>query len=343
MLRHIIIRYQCGDNLSDGQGGANRNSNAASGSTSASCLTQRTCTSDQHPTPNRRRRKHQGQDDEDENNPGKRTKNSSPEGLNGRPGFLACPFWKSDPTTHWECFLKKLTTISYVKQHLARRHAPDFYCERCFQIFSNNQDYHGHMKNAVCQWRGASAKLDGITHQQSKQLSRKSAGSIQDQWFNMWNIIFPGAPPPISIFVDSDQSEEFCLMREFSQRRGASILREELQAQGYLLRPGVKDEEIERTLRVGLDSMFEYYRISPCQTASPSSTPTTAQPTMISTTSPTNTCLQSNLVGDPTGSLHGASQSTRPVPRVRRLLMRFRRRCRGISKIRCPDRFRGPS
>ncbi|KAK4450896.1 hypothetical protein QBC34DRAFT_276135, partial [Podospora aff. communis PSN243] len=117
--------------------------------------------------------------------------------------------------------------ISYVKQHLARRHTPDFYCHRCFQVFSNEQAYDSHVLEAVCT-RGLSAKLEGITQHQSRQLSRRSGGSVEEQWLAMWKIVFPDDSVPTSIYIDSDQSEDFCLLREFSQERGVEILREEL-------------------------------------------------------------------------------------------------------------------
>jgi hypothetical protein len=78
----------------------------------------------------------------------------------------------------------------------------------------------------------------------------------------MWSIVFPGRPPPTSIYVDSDQSEDFCLIREFSQRDGVSILREELEANGLLVRQGVSDAAVQEVLRVGMDSMFEYFRLN---------------------------------------------------------------------------------
>ena len=258
LLRRMVIAFQSGSNLAADQSDANPNIHATTSPSSA--VTQKSSDSYKQPSPSRRLRRKQENNEDDDGHLGKKARKSGAKSCQ-RPRFLACPFWKADPVKHWDCFLKKITTISYVKQHLARRHTPDFYCQRCFQVFSDEQVYDRHVLDASCK-RSASAKLEGITHQQSKQLSRKCAGSVEEQWFAVWRIVFPGDTPPTSIYVDSDQSEDFCLIREFSQRSGATFLREELQAHGLLLRPGVSDEEVQDTLRAGLDSMFEYFRLN---------------------------------------------------------------------------------
>ncbi|KAK1758183.1 hypothetical protein QBC47DRAFT_133891 [Echria macrotheca] len=180
-----------------------------------------------------------------------------------RPRFLACPFWKLDPVKHWECFTKRLKAISYVKQHLSRRHTPDFYCQRCFKVFAKDMydAYDAHMLASTCS-RDASAKLEGISGPQSKILSRKSVGTVEEQWFAMWRVLFPEQTPPATVYVDCDQSEDFCLLREFAQREGVTILQQELQARGLLLRSGVSNQQVQQTLREGLDAVFEHFRMS---------------------------------------------------------------------------------
>ncbi|KAM7211350.1 hypothetical protein V8F06_013258, partial [Rhypophila decipiens] len=144
--------------------------------------------------------------------------------------------------------------VSYVKQHLARRQIPTFYCHWCFAIFETEPVYDHHVIAASCT---REAKLEGISQPQSKQLSKKSKGSLEDQWFAMWDILFPTEPRPLSIYIDSDQSKDFCLMREFSQQHGVSILHDEIRASGLLLRPGASDQELFRVLSRAVDAMFE--------------------------------------------------------------------------------------
>jgi len=75
-----------------------------------------------------------GQEDRDRRS-SKKSKHEGPEGL-GRPKYLACPFWKLDPSKYWNCFSKELRETRNIKQHLQRRHSP-IYCEKCLTIFGN--------------------------------------------------------------------------------------------------------------------------------------------------------------------------------------------------------------
>ncbi|KAH6955764.1 hypothetical protein BKA56DRAFT_681224 [Ilyonectria sp. MPI-CAGE-AT-0026] len=187
----------------------------------------------------------------------KRTKVSQTKNL-GRSRFLACPFWKSDPVTHYECFSNKTLKISYVKQHLERRHTPDFYCQRCYIIFSDAEAIDKHVLEASCT-RGPLARLEGVSQSQKKQLSSRSKGSVEEQWYAMWNILFPGRRRPSSIYIDSDQSEDFCRIKEFSQREGVIILRHQLQTSGIFSTSGVSDDQLEETIRKGMSSMFQAF------------------------------------------------------------------------------------
>ncbi|KAH7013073.1 hypothetical protein EDB80DRAFT_363857 [Ilyonectria destructans] len=195
----------------------------------------------------------------------KRTKVSQTKDL-GRPRFLACPFWKLDPVKHYECFSNKTLKISYVKQHLERRHTPDFYCQRCYIIFSDAEAIDKHVLEASCT-RGPLAMLEGVSQSQKKQLTCRSKGSVEEQWYTMWNILFPGRRRPSSIHVDSDQSEDFCRIKEFSQREGVIILRHQLQTSGIFSTPGVSDDQLEETIRRGMNSMFQAFRPGTISTA----------------------------------------------------------------------------
>lgn len=201
----------------------------------------------------------------------KRPKVSQPKGVE-RPKLLACPFWKLDPIKHRECFSNKTPKISYVKQHLERRHTPDFYCQRCYIIFSDAEAIDNHVLEASCT-RGPSAILEGVSQSQKKQLPCRSKGSVEDQWYTMWDILFPGCRRPSSIYVDSGQSEDFCRIKEFSQREGVTILHEELRTSGLLSRLGTSDEQVQETIQRAMHSMFECFHLGRIFTATRSSGP----------------------------------------------------------------------
>lgn len=263
LFGRILVAYQAGVNEACGQG-----SGTTTRATCGSNLSLLVPTA----TQSRKRKRLSGdsppgkEDDDHETPKAKKIKQEHPDCQS--PRCFACPFYKMDPIKHWECILKKITSISYVKQHLLRRHTPDFYCHRCYAIFPDAQTYDQHVLQASC-LRDESAKFEGITQHQSRLLSRKVTGSVETQWFAMWKILFPDDPPPTSIYVDS---VDLGLVREFGRREGVGILRDTFYSSGLLLRAGVSESELERVLRVGLDAVFEYFRLNH-QPASQSGTP----------------------------------------------------------------------
>lgn len=253
LFGRILVAYQAGVNQSCGQDNGATTS-AASGSNSPLLLPTLTQA--------RKRKRLLGgtlPDEEDDNHETPKAKRIKKEQQDCQsPRCFACPFYKLDSAKHWECILKKMTSISYVKQHLLRRHTPDFYCHRCYAIFPDAQTYDHHVLQASC-FRDESAKFEGITQHQSRQLSRKVTGTVETQWFAMWRVLFPDDPPPTSIYVDS---VDLGLVREFGRREGVGILRDTLQSSGLFLRAGVSESQLERVLGVGLDAMFEYFRLN---------------------------------------------------------------------------------
>lgn len=178
----------------------------------------------------------------------------------GRPRFIACPFMKLDPRKHKDCFSKKITNIGYVKQHLTRTHTPSLYCPRCFLIFDDEDLYEHHNSMIDACTRNPLKRLEGISLAQRSRLSQKSTGSIESQWYAIWDILFPGQRQPSSIYVLCGQSQELALIREVAQRNGADIMRDQFRA---ILRPGVSDAQLDETLVQAVDRLIAYYCSSP--------------------------------------------------------------------------------
>ncbi|KAI0386973.1 hypothetical protein F5Y04DRAFT_242709 [Hypomontagnella monticulosa] len=216
-------------------------------------------------SPARPSKKRSGGDDpedesEDENSM-RKPKSKRPKQNNSRDQRLfACPFWKQDPSKHRDCFPKKLDMISRVKQHLARKHTPTFYCERCFTQFAEEASHQAHMREETgrCRW-DPSARLDGISHQQHRELSRKSKTELSEaeKWFAIWDIVFPGRPKPTSPYMDPGLSEDFCNFREFSQSRGPAILAEELQSRGLFMPQDGTESALQVAIARGFNTLFE--------------------------------------------------------------------------------------
>lgn len=158
---------------------------------------------------------------------------------------LACPFWKLDTLKHHNCARRKLTRVRDVKQHLNRNHTPKHYCQRCLRLFENDDALRQHVSDE----RGWSCplatpdSLNGISHEQSRKLHRKSTSSQSDerQWFAIWEILFPRKARPRSAYMDPELSEDLQAFQEHLDSRAGPVLHEALESAGLL--QGITTEE----------------------------------------------------------------------------------------------------
>jgi len=128
---------------------------------------------------------------------GKKARRPYPEQKN-----FACPFWKSDQLEHIKCGSMLFPAISYVKQHLARVHRPPFSCQRCHRVFESHQQLESHFLE-ICKVEPA-PKTGFLTAEQVARLQRRSSPTVtlEQQWFQIYDIVFPGRPRPISPYDD---------------------------------------------------------------------------------------------------------------------------------------------
>jgi hypothetical protein len=185
----------------------------------------------------RRRQQSSGDDDDDDESASERPpphKRAKPprSGKTPKRRILACPFWKAHPSRHRSCFTKVLSRIRDVKQHLTRIHNPEFYCDRCSTIFPDQQARHRHISHPAGLFCTPSLQLDGISHHQKTQLSRKSNSKLSEeqQWFALWEIVFPGCERPASAYRDADVSEELCAFRDYCATYSEAALDDAMQA-----------------------------------------------------------------------------------------------------------------
>ncbi|KAF5706689.1 hypothetical protein FMUND_11425 [Fusarium mundagurra] len=232
----------------------------AKGGSGSSSMTRDTAS-----TKGGRKNPRQGDDNGDEsrdrqNEPPKKKGKTSQPSCDERSRFLACPYWKADSRKYWDCFLKKNDTIAHLKQHLTRRHTPKYYCQVCYETFRDFYLFDSHALERSCT-RGPSAKLEGISQQQKNQLSLKSKGSVEQQWYTVWSILFPDMEPPATIYIYSTQSEDFCRIQEFAQREGVSIMLDELESNGLVVRPDASDQLLRSTVQRAMVSIFRSYSV----------------------------------------------------------------------------------
>ncbi|KXH34260.1 hypothetical protein CNYM01_01065 [Colletotrichum nymphaeae SA-01] len=181
--------------------------------------------------------------------------------------LLACPFGKMSPSKYSACSRFQLKRIRDVKQHLKRKHTPDDYCNRCLSIFDDEESLTQHVSQPDgfgCQLAPEGRMLDGITHRQSRDLSRKANAELSEeqQWFAIWDIVFPQKPRPESAYLDSAFAMQVCLFREHCARHAEPLLFQNLRAAG-LLDEGrwAADQEqlLRRVIAESLDSVCDTF------------------------------------------------------------------------------------
>ncbi|KAL6400185.1 homeobox protein hoy1 [Ilyonectria robusta] len=180
---------------------------------------------------------------------------------------FACPFLKKDPIEHRDCCTRKLSRIRDVKQHLARRHTPERYCQLCFETsFATERSLRDHIKERSCSSQDPST-LKGISYDQHRQLSKKSNPALgeEGQWFAIWDVIFPESPDkPVSAYIDTGLSVEMRLFREYSYSFGPAMLREQIMSNPNCMRQDSTEEDqqrsLDRVIAEGITHLFETWR-----------------------------------------------------------------------------------
>ncbi|KAH6975069.1 hypothetical protein BKA56DRAFT_82828 [Ilyonectria sp. MPI-CAGE-AT-0026] len=232
-----------------------------------------------HPCRKRQRQQseYEGSGNEDMPPPDKRA--ALPQGKRRRQQ-LACPFWKRNPGQHRACFSKTLRRIRDVKQHLTRKHTPEFYCECCCATFDNEDSHRRHVTHVsgeVCV-HDPTVVLDGISHQQHRRLSKKSDFKLtdQEQWFSVWDILFPGSQRPDSAYLDFGLSEETSSFREYCFQYGPATLDQALADE---IPEVERRQHLIRICQTGYNQLFEawYSSRDSRETSSRNGSSTTSQ------------------------------------------------------------------
>ena len=207
------------------------------------------------------------EDEDDEEGSEPPTKRGKPTKSDGTHKWLACPFWKLNPGRYKSCFKNELMSVSRLKQHLTRKHTPQFYCDRCNVIFDTESAHENHkMQPCVIDPYVTPPRLEGITYRQTQQLQRRSnpSLSVSDQWFAIWDILFPGVQRPASVYLGDRVSEAISQVTRYTLQRGPELLARELEASGILLQSEQTEEErgvvMQELIRRTLANMFEDFQ-----------------------------------------------------------------------------------
>lgn len=181
------------------------------------------------------------------------------EGHEGRLSF-ACPFFKKDPVRWRSCHKHELRKISYVKQHLYRTHPVQPHCPVCGEVFEADQieeRLNRHLRLRECEPKTFEPP-QGITWRQREQLGRRVPAKLseEDQWFLVFDIVFPGHPRPSTPYVDPDMSEDLSSYLDFAAAQGSKVLRKSFLRHVKSFPEGSLDETaLDSLFRQGLDDL----------------------------------------------------------------------------------------
>ncbi|KAH8896352.1 hypothetical protein GQ53DRAFT_761270 [Thozetella sp. PMI_491] len=137
------------------------------------------------------------------------TKNSDRHLGKRKQDFGACPFYKSDCQMHAKCLRYELRRPKDVRQHIYRKHSQlRLRCLRCTPRLDNTwdsgknsytyinlDDYHNESVETL--------RAPKVSDCQILKLKQYISGvkSPEDQWYDIWDILFPGENQPRSAYV----------------------------------------------------------------------------------------------------------------------------------------------
>jgi hypothetical protein len=159
--------------------------------------------------------------------------------------LFACPYWKKDATAHSACSGFKLKRIRDVKSHLHRKHTPKLYCQRCLATnFPDEESLLSHISKGNCPFRNPTS-WNWITHEQHNELHKKSKSntSVENQWYKVWEVLFPGHKRPSSVYVDSDLALRVRQFHEHCAQQAPIVLVEIIESDPDWLSTNITREQ----------------------------------------------------------------------------------------------------
>lgn len=165
--------------------------------------------------------------------------------------LLACPFSKLDGNRYHGCLKFELRRVKDVKQHISRKHmSPEFYCARCGQTFSDRDKQDEHTRMVSCPIK-AKPIFEGISEEQKYMLKRSGGRGVtsQDQWFEIWDILFPSEPRPVSIYLGNFMEETLSyIIKRCQNDNWRGMVLEALSERHGGVDPGLMEDVVDITL-----------------------------------------------------------------------------------------------
>ena len=135
------------------------------------------------------------------------------------------------------------------RQHLSRRHRIPIHCARCSKSFESEGLRDQHLREETCEVLPAK-EWDGINDVQRKQLEGRVSWkrSREENWYIIYEILFPRAPLPASPFIAIGLSQELSALQDFIALEGPAIVDEIVRTElPATLRP--QEDEVQSFLQ----------------------------------------------------------------------------------------------
>jgi hypothetical protein len=165
---------------------------------------------------------------------------------------LACPFYARDPGGHRTCLTRApaLADVAAVKRHLWAEHRRPPFCPICRAVFGTAAARATHIRARTCEPR-AGPDVEGVADDQLTLLAQRPRRGVplDEQWFAVWDIVFPRTPRPDSAWLTGDVELLVAAVRQWWACKGQSVIAEFLEHKkltGY----EVRDEE------AGLEALY---------------------------------------------------------------------------------------
>ncbi|KAI1179822.1 hypothetical protein F4777DRAFT_401149 [Nemania sp. FL0916] len=158
---------------------------------------------------------------------------------------LACPYFAKDHNRYLCCRKYELNRIRDVKQHLWRQHRRRLYCPVCYNTYDydKEEERDEHIRAKQCTAR-APAEIEGVTDKQQQMLRKRvnSNQTLEEQWYSIWEIVFPTIARPNSVYLDTMLSDEMFRLRQYMVTDGVAVLMDCLATKNVVLGASLLNE-----------------------------------------------------------------------------------------------------
>jgi hypothetical protein len=155
---------------------------------------------------------------------------------NSSPALLACPYWKRDAVRFHGCLLaEEFARAHDVVQHLWEKHRQPYHCPTCYETFEERSAWGAHVRRRQCTEKPL-REVEGIRIDQKESLDDAADldGTLDEAWFGVWDVTFPGLPRPASPFLDGRAGNLVALVRMFWKEHGEEMVSDFARQQNWL-------------------------------------------------------------------------------------------------------------